>query len=228
VVFQFALSIVLIAGTLVAQKQLHFMQNKRLGLEKERVVTIERAFTLQTRQPAFVDRIRQLPGVAAAGASDGVFEEVRNQVFVPDGAPDDQSRTINFMQVGYGFVDAMGIDVVAGRPFDPARPADSSTALINRAAAEALGWEKLQGHRLRTPGEGGETYEVIGVAAVVALPVAYVAMQRWLQDFAYRTELGIGVFVGAGVLACAIALLTVSYQALRAARVDPATTLRDE
>lgn len=69
---------------------------------------------------------------------------------------------------------------------------------------------------------------LVGIAFVVAAPVAYWAARRWLQDFAYRIDLGPWVFLGAGALACAVALLTVGTQALRAARLDPATTLRDE
>ncbi len=73
-----------------------------------------------------------------------------------------------------------------------------------------------------------EFVQLVGLAFVVAAPLAYVGMQRWLQDFAYRTDLGVGLFLGAGALAFAIAILTVGTQALRAARLDPATTLRDE
>jgi putative ABC transport system permease protein len=53
-------------------------------------------------------------------------------------------------------------------------------------------------------------------------------MQRWLEDFAYRFDLGMGVFLLAGATTLAIALLTVGTQAFRAARLDPAHTLRDE
>ncbi|HMB92363.1 MAG TPA: FtsX-like permease family protein, partial [Rhodothermales bacterium] len=66
------------------------------------------------------------------------------------------------------------------------------------------------------------------VAFVVATPLAYLAMQRWLEDFAYRTDLGVGTFLLAGGLALLIALLTVSYQSLKAAVADPATSLRHE
>jgi putative ABC transport system permease protein len=69
---------------------------------------------------------------------------------------------------------------------------------------------------------------LVGLALVAAVPLAYWAAQRWLQDFAYRIELGLSVFVGAGALALAIALATVSVHALRAARTDPARVLRDE
>jgi putative ABC transport system permease protein len=69
---------------------------------------------------------------------------------------------------------------------------------------------------------------LVGVAFVVAAPLAYWGMQQWLQNFAYRVDLGVGLFVGAGVLALCIAFLTVSTQAWSAARTDPATALRSE
>ena len=63
------------------------------------------------------------------------------------------------------------------------------------------------------------------VAFAVAAPVAYLLMQRWLEGFAYRIGLGLGVFVLAGALALAVALLAVSYHAVRAARADPVESL---
>jgi putative ABC transport system permease protein len=53
-------------------------------------------------------------------------------------------------------------------------------------------------------------------------------MQRWLADFAYRTEVGVSVFVLAGLIALGVALLTVSTQAYRAAATDPVKALRTE
>jgi putative ABC transport system permease protein len=69
---------------------------------------------------------------------------------------------------------------------------------------------------------------LVGLAFVVALPLAVWMAQRWLQDFAYRMDLSPGLFVWAGGLALLAALLPVSYHALRAAAADPATTLRNE
>jgi len=68
---------------------------------------------------------------------------------------------------------------------------------------------------------------VIG-AIVVAVPVAYAALNWWLNTFAYRIDLGAGVFLLAGGGVLLVALLAVSTQVLRIARVDPAATLRDE
>jgi putative ABC transport system permease protein len=69
---------------------------------------------------------------------------------------------------------------------------------------------------------------LVAVALALGMPVAYWAMQRWLEDFAYRVDLGVLPFAGSAFAAFAIAALTVSYHALRAARLDPARTLRDE
>jgi putative ABC transport system permease protein len=66
------------------------------------------------------------------------------------------------------------------------------------------------------------------VAFVLAVPLAFWAMSRWLEDFAYRITLGPGIFLLAGGLALAIAMLTVGYHALRAASADPVQSLRSE
>ncbi len=69
---------------------------------------------------------------------------------------------------------------------------------------------------------------LVGIAFVVATPVAYVGMQRWLDDFAYHINLPLWVFVLAGGLALGIALLTISYQSIKAALADPVKSLRYE
>jgi len=63
---------------------------------------------------------------------------------------------------------------------------------------------------------------------VIAAPLAYLAMNRWLDDFAYRIALGPSVFLFAGVAAFVIALLTVSYQSIKAALTNPVEALRYE
>jgi putative ABC transport system permease protein len=66
------------------------------------------------------------------------------------------------------------------------------------------------------------------LANIIAWPVAYYFMHSWLQNFAYRTRIDIWVFFMAGALAMLIALLTVSYQSIRAALADPVDSLRYE
>jgi len=66
------------------------------------------------------------------------------------------------------------------------------------------------------------------LANLIAWPIAYLAMSRWLQNFAYRTHMGIAVFLISGSAVLLIASLTVSYQALKSAQTDPVGTLRHE
>ena len=66
------------------------------------------------------------------------------------------------------------------------------------------------------------------VALVLAVPLAYLAARRWLEEFVYRIEIGIGLFLLTGGLVLLLALLTVSYQTVRAAVADPVKTLRYE
>lgn len=70
--------------------------------------------------------------------------------------------------------------------------------------------------------------KLVLVAVAVATPLAYFAMNKWLQDFAYRIDIGWWVFALAGGIALVIALLTVSYQALKAALANPIEALRYE
>jgi putative ABC transport system permease protein len=66
------------------------------------------------------------------------------------------------------------------------------------------------------------------IANIIAWPVAYYFMNNWLQDFAYRTELTIWIFLISGVITLGIACTAVVYQAIRAASVNPIKSLRYE
>ncbi|MEI9908402.1 MAG: FtsX-like permease family protein [Bacteroidota bacterium] len=69
---------------------------------------------------------------------------------------------------------------------------------------------------------------LVGIAAVMAFPVAWFAMNNWLKDFAYRINIQWWVFVVAGIVAALIAFLTVSFQAIKAAISNPVKSLRTE
>ncbi|MCY3766553.1 MAG: FtsX-like permease family protein [Gemmatimonadetes bacterium] len=75
---------------------------------------------------------------------------------------------------------------------------------------------------------GRSILRLILVANLVALPVAYFFWQRWLENFAYRTQLGMEIFVLSGGSIVFIALVTICYHALRAAAANPIEALRYE
>ena len=66
------------------------------------------------------------------------------------------------------------------------------------------------------------------MASLIAFPIAWYVMTRWLQDFAYRVNIQVWVFILAGVIAACIALFTISFQAIRAALANPVKSLRTE
>jgi len=66
------------------------------------------------------------------------------------------------------------------------------------------------------------------IANIIAWPLAYIAMGRWLREFAYRVSVGFWIFILAGGLALLVAWLTVSYQTVRAALANPVDSLRNE
>ena len=70
--------------------------------------------------------------------------------------------------------------------------------------------------------------KLVIIAAVIAFPVAWYAMNNWLQDFAYRTGISWWIFLIAGIIAASIALFTISFQAIKAALANPVESLRTE
>lgn len=73
-----------------------------------------------------------------------------------------------------------------------------------------------------------EFLKLVAIAIVIASPLAWYFMNKWLQDFAYRISIGWWVFIVAGVAALLIALLMVSFQAIKAAVANPVKNLRTE
>ena len=70
--------------------------------------------------------------------------------------------------------------------------------------------------------------KLVGIGFLIAVPVAWYAMSQWLENFTYRINVGPGIFLFAGVIAIFIALVTVSWQSIRAAIANPVKSLRNE
>jgi len=70
--------------------------------------------------------------------------------------------------------------------------------------------------------------KLVLVSVLIASPIAWLLMNKWLQDFAYRITVSIWIFIGAGLLAVVIAFCTVGFQAIKAALANPVSSLRSE
>ena len=74
----------------------------------------------------------------------------------------------------------------------------------------------------------GDFLKLVCIAAIISFPVAWFAMQKWLEDFAYRINISWTVFIFAAAIAAIIALITISFQAIKAAVANPVKSLRSE
>jgi putative ABC transport system permease protein len=373
VIFQFTISTILIIGTLVVFKQLHFFRNANMGLNKENVLVIANSNRLGKSEESFRQTISQLPGVSDASITSSIpTGNLFGDSYIPDqNGEQEVAKDINLASfiIDYDFIPTLKIGVLKGRNFSRDF-SDSGSVILNAEAAKQIGWKDPIGQRLQYPGGNNEWYKVIAVvkdfnvealtttitpfalfhassrsydlgtsfmmvrmkpgdisntlgkieskwktfvsgepfdynfldasfdalyrseqrmgsifsifttlslfiaclglfglsafiaerrikeigvrkvlgasvpgivgllskeflkltliAAFIAFPIAWWAMNKWLEDFAYRINISWTIFMIAGLSTLLVALLTVSFQAIKAAVANPVKSLRTE
>jgi putative ABC transport system permease protein len=102
--------------------------------------------------------------------------------------------------------------------------------LISQQRTKEIGIRKVNGARVSEilAMLNRDFVKWVAIAFVIATPIAYFAMNKWLENFAYKTSLSWWIFALAGLLALGIALLTVSFQSYKAATKNPIESLRYE
>jgi len=151
VVFQFSISIILIISTIVIYKQLHYIQSRKLGFNREQVLIVHDTHLLGSHARAFRDEILKLPGVENATMTGFLpTSDARNDdPFFAD-ATLDQKRAVS-MQVWDAdekYIPTLGMEIAAGRNFSSQFPTDSSGIIINEAAAKLFGFNDPVGKPL--------------------------------------------------------------------------------
>ncbi|TRX56305.1 FtsX-like permease family protein [Fulvivirga sp. M361] len=365
VIFQFTTSIALIIGTFVIYSQVNYILNKKVGFDKDQVVMLHGANTLEQSRSVFKEKLLQLSSVKSVSISDylPIDGSMRNNNgFVKAGKEGEEEPVFGqIWRVDHDYIKTLGMKVIEGRDFSSEVLSDSSAMIINRKMARELGFENPIGEKVEnfeltrtvigviedfhfesmkgeirplcmvlgnspktmslkvTNANMAETLESINllwdefspnqpirysfldekfaamysdvkqmgqifgtfailaiivaclglfalsafmveqrskeisirlvlgaslrsvlslltlnfvkliiISILIAAPLAWYAMQMWLQDFTYRTEIGPGIFILSGSLAIAIALVTISYQSIRAALANPVEQLRSE
>ncbi|MPR35191.1 ABC transporter permease [Salmonirosea aquatica] len=170
VTVQFVVSITMIVATIVANQQLHFIQHKKLGFDKEQLLILHDTYVMGPKLNAFKEELSKMAsinrvamaGFLPAGASnqsvDGI--QVRNG-----------SQVKTYRNKGYyvdeDYLPTLGIRLVQGRNFAGTSPAEESKVLINEAAVLAYGFTNPIGEQISIIGDGTEgskrTYTVVGV-----------------------------------------------------------------
>ena len=364
VVFQFAMSILLIVGTVVVFRQVEYIKSKNLGLNRENLVYLPLEGDLRQRFDPFKQDLLGAPGIKTVSMASGNAMSVGSSTTSVKWKGKDPTEKILFSQmaVGYDFLEAMGIELKEGRTFSKAFTTDTANYIVNEEAARRIGLKPLVGQELtfwdktgkivgimkdfhtqslhapidpliirlkpedtytvlvRT--EPGKTTEalasmeqlarkynpaypfkydfadqefeqqyksetvigqlaryfaflaifisclglfglsaftaeqrtkemgirkvlgasvtslvsllskeflkLVALAFVIAAPIAWYAVNQWLRNFEYKIAVGWWTFAVAGGLALVIALLTVSFQSVKAALTNPVKSLRSE
>lgn len=173
VIFQFAVSIMLIICTAVVFQQLKYASERDLGFDRENLLVIHNAEAVKNGE-GLVAATLSVPGVTEASWCSSVPPTVwGGDSFTADGM-DDVTFPLNFTASDEHFIPTMGIHLLFGRNFEAANPADSTRVILNESAVKKIGWrmdESLIGRKLKYPNGGntksGEpvTFEVIGVVS---------------------------------------------------------------
>ena len=171
IIFQFAISITLIAATLVVYGQLSYMQNKNLGFDKEQVLVLD------ARNPASEGLAGNYQNIKNELLKHSAVQQVSSSgripgfgsgggVMFPEGLPEGESRDMSYFGVDHDYVKTMGLKVIAGRDFDKSIEMDNrESIIINQAVVENVGWgspEEATGKVIKA-GWNGQPLKVIGV-----------------------------------------------------------------
>ncbi len=160
VVFQFSISIILIIGTIAVNRQLSFIQNKKVGFSKDQVIIIKDAYALDKQIQTFKDEVLKDSRVISGTISgflpvNGTSRS--DNTFWPEGMQPSQDNMVSIQnwRVDYDYIKTLGMKVKEGRDFSRDFPSDSGAVIINEAAAKLFGFEKdVIGKKISTFGDG--------------------------------------------------------------------------
>lgn len=134
VVLQFTISIILIVGTIIMYRQLHFMQNKELGFDKEQIFVISGAGTVGDKVKSFKEELKKVTGVLSVSASTSVpGRNNNNNGYVIKGR-DEESFLLVTTWADYDFLETYGMTLSSGRYFNKANSMDTGACIVNQRA----------------------------------------------------------------------------------------------
>jgi ABC-type antimicrobial peptide transport system permease subunit len=162
VVFQFALTVILIASALVINEQIEFIRSKNLGYNRESVINFSLRGDLYNRFDAFSNEVRQLPGIESVSRANANLVQVNNQnssVIWP-GKEDNTNIFFRTVVVDFGFPETMGLTLADGRYFSRDF-ADTNNFILNKKAVEVMGLAAPIGQKISQWGTEGIVVGVV-------------------------------------------------------------------
>lgn len=168
VIFQFAVSLILITGTLVVYNQLEFIQNKDLGYEKDHLLIFPDTWLLGDHVATFKQQLLQdsrVKNVSISGYLPSGPSNNNNFFVFPEGDVSKQLKTLRY-EVDDQYLPTLGLELVAGRNFSEEYGMDDKAIILNQTLLNALGWgEDALGKTLSRADNTGQIvdFTVIGI-----------------------------------------------------------------
>jgi putative ABC transport system permease protein len=168
IVFQFFVSTALIIATVIIYQQLHYMQNKKLGYDKDQVLFLPDARLLGKDQTAFKQQLLQDNRVVSVSISRSVpGGQIMDgtEIYPKNETSNGTEIHANISHVDYDYLRTLGIQILKGRNFSKDFPTDSSGIIINEAAVQQLGWTNDNAVGKAIVRSGQQEFKVVGVVA---------------------------------------------------------------
>jgi putative ABC transport system permease protein len=164
VVFQFAVSILLIVGTLIMNRQIKFMLNKDVGFDKDQIIIMERAHVIGNKMKSFKESIKKIPGVINISSSTAIPGRTNNNNGYMIEGRKDETLLMSTAWVDYDYLDTYGMTLVSGRSFNESFTTDKQACILNESSVKNFSITDLEKTRIQRPGEKGpESITILGV-----------------------------------------------------------------
>ncbi len=168
VVFQFAVSVVLIVGTLVVRRQMDYVRTTNLGFNKDQIVVVEKVDDIGNQIRAFKQALSANPRVLGASNTQDLFgDDFDGSVFKLAGAAGEENHLFNSLRTDEDFAKVYEIEMASGRYFEAGREADAQAAVLNETAARELGITEAAGQQIVAPGPSPEQSQTLTLVGIV-------------------------------------------------------------
>ncbi len=185
VIFQFAVSVIMIVSVIVIYKQVEFIQTTNLGYDKEHILTFPKEGELKKDFEPFLSELRNIPSIVKASQMNG---DLPGDISFSQGykweGMSKEDKSLRFYNIGGGYdlIDLLGIKLKEGRTFSRDFPTDKDTYILNEAAAQMMQLKNPVGQKVGNFNPRVKTKEIIGVVE----NFHFQSMQEEVKPFFFR------------------------------------------
>jgi len=179
----------LIIGTFIVGRQLNYLNNRKLGFQKDHLVVLQlKSNDLQQRASNLEEMLRKNPQITSFTRSSNIPGKPHGQrLLVPEGLGEGETFRAGLLTADENYVETFGMELKEGRFLDPNRAADSVCWVINETFANEMGWDKPVGMSIEFPPKGTSTP---GMIVGVIRDYHHLTLHNKVQAMAWR----LGVF----------------------------------